>query len=157
MTFLNRRPNDRPALPRFATSALIVTAPLLLMTVRLNAAATFVAALLQTTSLLLGAAVAEELFFRGYAQSRLNEAFARPYRVLGTDFGPGLFIASALFGLVHGLNTYNYFQCAGRFNYCHALVTASALFHGLLRERTGTIVAPIIVHALIDVGAQVPR
>ena len=49
----------------------------------------------------------EEFFYRGYFQSRLNQAFGRPLRLFGIQFGAGLTIASLLFGLQHALNTYD--------------------------------------------------
>jgi membrane protease YdiL (CAAX protease family) len=48
----------------------------------------------------------EEILFRGYIQSRLNEAFGRPYRFFSVPYGWGLIIASILFGITHvGLTT----------------------------------------------------
>lgn len=43
----------------------------------------------------------EEILYRGYVQSRLNEAFGRPYRLFGVPVGCGLVIASLVFGLTH--------------------------------------------------------
>jgi len=106
--------------------------------------------------LVLGAAVGEELFFRGYVQSRLNEAFGKPFSVFGVAFGPGLIIAAALFGLVHMLNPYDYFMGTGRLAWWHGLTSATTVYYGLLRERTGSIAAPIIVHAFIDLASRTP-
>jgi membrane protease YdiL (CAAX protease family) len=55
-----------------------------------------------------------EVFFSGYAQSRLNEAFGRPWRTLGVAFGPSLLITAFVFGLVHLLNPFDYFRWQGR-------------------------------------------
>jgi hypothetical protein len=49
---------------------------------------------------------AEEFAFRGYIQSRLNQAFGRPMRLLGVRFRLGLIVASLLFGLLHAFNTF---------------------------------------------------
>jgi membrane protease YdiL (CAAX protease family) len=106
--------------------------------------------------IVLGAAIAEELFFRGYVQSRLNEAFGRRLDLLGVRFGPGLFIAAGFFGLVHVLNTYDYFTGSGRLNWWHGVAAASTLFYGLLRERTGGIAAPVIVHGCVDLAGHWP-
>lgn len=35
----------------------------------------------------------EEFVFRGYVQSRLNQAFGRPLRLFGIQFGVGLIVA----------------------------------------------------------------
>src|SRR5262249_39610697 len=65
--------------------------------------------------LTIGAGCGEEVFYRGYVQSRLNEVFGRPFRVLGLRFGVGLLVSSVLFGFLHALNSVDYFQ--GRFTF----------------------------------------
>lgn len=89
----------------------------------------------------------EELRFRSYYQSRVNQEFGRPWQVLGVRFGPGLITASALFGLVHAFNTFN--PLAGMYEpaWPWAFWTFfGGLFFGLIRERTNTLVAPAIAH-----------
>lgn len=105
-----------------------------------------------------GAGFGEETFFRGYIQSRVNLAFGRPWRILGTEFGWGVIVSSMLFGLLHVLNTCDYFR--GHFEFawwygCMALF--SGLFYGCLREKTGSILAGGIAHGLGDVLAQTAR
>lgn len=102
---------------------------------------------------LIGAALGEEVFFRGYVQSRLNEAFGRPWQVLGTRFGVGLVVASLLFGLIHALNPVDYFAGSFHFAWWHGLTTAVAPF-GWLRERTGSVGAAVVLHALLDLAAM---
>lgn len=46
----------------------------------------------------------EEIMFRGYMQTRLNEGFGYPWKFAGVKFGPGLLITSILFGVLHLLN-----------------------------------------------------
>jgi membrane protease YdiL (CAAX protease family) len=113
-------------------------------------------AALTLLGLVVGAALGEELFFRGYVQSRLNEAFGRPWSAFGVPWGPGLLIASAYFGLIHVLNPCDYFRGQGHFAWWHGLFCTAALLYGFLRERTGSIVAPIVLHALIDLAARMP-
>jgi uncharacterized protein len=55
-------------------------------------------------SLTICTALGEELFFRGYVQSRLNGVFGRPWQLFGVPIGPGLLVASLLFGSIHVLN-----------------------------------------------------
>ncbi len=104
-----------------------------------------------------GAGVGEEVFFRGFVQSRLNESFGRPWRLFGVDFGPGLLVASALFGLVHVLNSADYFVGVWRFAWWHGLATASTLFYGFLREKYGSVLAPAIVHGFGDLLIRLPH
>lgn len=101
----------------------------------------------------------EEFIWRGYVQSRLNQAFGRPYQLLGVQFGAGLLLASLLFGLTHVFNTYD--PANGRYTLAWGwgLWTMFAgLFFGILREKTGSLVAPGIAHGLPDaVGEALGR
>ncbi|HMF11513.1 MAG TPA: CPBP family intramembrane glutamic endopeptidase [Gemmataceae bacterium] len=100
----------------------------------------------------------EEIFFRGYVQSRVNRTFGRPWRILGVEWGIGLIVSSLLFGAIHVLNTVDYF--AGRFEFAwgFGLMNCFAGFSfGLLREKTGTIVASGVTHGLLDVLAEISR
>ena len=93
----------------------------------------------------------EEFAFRGYFQSRLNRAFGRPLHLFGVQFGAGLIIASLLFGLWHGFNTYDPATGFSSLAWGWALWTfVAGLFFGVIREKTGTLVAPGIAHGLPD-------
>jgi hypothetical protein len=95
----------------------------------------------------------EEVLFRGYIQGRLNRALGRPFRLLGVDFGWGLVIASALFGLGHGFAFFNPFVgniLVFRPDFLAAAVTGvEGFILGLIFERTRGILAPAIVHGAI--------
>ena len=113
--------------------------------------------LVTSLSLVVGAGVGEEVFFRGYVQSRINEAFGRPLRVRNVCFGVGLFLSTLLFGFIHTLNTVDYFQ--GRITFAWgygAMTLGTGLLLAVLREATGSIAAGVIAHSAIDVLAQVP-
>ena len=89
--------------------------------------------------------------FRGYFQSRLNQAFGRPVRLFGIQFGIGLVIASLLFGLLHAFNTYDPAVGLSSLAWGWALSSfVGGLFFGVIREKTGTLVAPSIAHGLPD-------
>jgi len=93
----------------------------------------------------------EEFVFRGYVQSRLNQAFGRPFNWFGIQFGAGLIIASVLFGFFHAFNTYDPAIGLASLSWGWALFTTfGGLFFGILREKTGTLVAPGIAHGLPD-------
>jgi membrane protease YdiL (CAAX protease family) len=93
----------------------------------------------------------EEFAFRGYFQSRLNQAFGRPLRLFGIQFGAGLIIASLLFGLWHADNTYDPAIGLSSLAWGWGLWTfVAGLFFGVLREKTGTLVAPGLAHGLPD-------
>ncbi len=112
--------------------------------------------MLSVLSFVVCAAVGEELFFRGYVQSRLNESFRRRWTIFGIRFGPGLIIASVLFGLIHTLNPYDYFTHSGRLNWIWGMTTASAVAYGLLREKTGSVVTPMILHGFVNLAGRLP-
>lgn len=101
----------------------------------------------------------EEFVWRGYIQSRLNQAFGRPYQLWGIQFGPGLIITSLLFGLSHAFNTYD--PSAGKYELAWGwalFTTFGGLFFGILREKTNGLLAPGIAHGLPDaVGEALGR
>src|SRR5262249_27015326 len=107
--------------------------------------------------LFFGAGFGEEIFFRGYIQSRVDEAFGYPFRFLGMEFGAGLIAAALLFALIHGLNTVDYFQGKFDFGWSYGLQNLfTGLFFGLLRSRTGSVLPGAIVHGLQDAFARIP-
>ena len=113
---------------------------------------------LQALWLFFGAGFGEEIFYRGYIQSRVDQAFGRPFRVLGFEFGVGLLVSSLLFGLVHALNTVDYFH--GRFDFglwYGVQVFVEGLFFGLIRAKTGSVLPGAIMHGLSDVFARIPN
>ena len=93
----------------------------------------------------------EEIVWRGYVQSRLNQAFGRPMHLFGVQFGVGLIVASILFGLLHAFNTYDPDIGFASLSWGWALFTTfSGLLFGILREKTGSLLAPGIAHGLPD-------
>jgi membrane protease YdiL (CAAX protease family) len=102
---------------------------------------------------LFGTGFGEEIRARGYAQSRLNEAFGRPWVIWGTRFGPGLLIASVLFGLSH-----LYQLGATRLDpYTMVGATLGALFYGIVRERSESVLGSALVHGVGNAGFEVYR
>jgi membrane protease YdiL (CAAX protease family) len=96
-------------------------------------------------------ALGEEILFRGYIQSRVNEAFGRPYVFFGVNWGWGLIIGSLLFGIWHILNPFNPF--IGQFDlmWQWGLWTFFlGLILGFVREKSGSVLAPAILHGLIN-------
>jgi membrane protease YdiL (CAAX protease family) len=108
--------------------------------------------------LFFGAGFGEETFFRGYMQSRVDQAFGYAWRLGGFEFGPGLFVSALFFGLIHALNTVDYFH--GRFTFGWSMGLQSiavGIFYGAVRARTGSILPGAIMHGLEDAFARIPR
>jgi membrane protease YdiL (CAAX protease family) len=100
----------------------------------------------------------EEFAFRGYFQSRLNQAFGRPMHLFGIQFGVGLIITSLLFGLWHADNTYDPAIGFSSLAWGWGLWTfVAGLFFGVIREKTGTLVAPGVAHGLPDAVGEALR
>lgn len=101
----------------------------------------------------------EEMFFRGYVQSRLNAAFGHPYTFCGVAWGWGLIIASLIFGFGHVFNHFNPFL--GEFNWMWwwgFWTIFSGLVFGFLREKTGSILVSAIIHGLpLAIGSMFVR
>ncbi len=90
---------------------------------------------------LLCVALPEEVFYRGYMQSRINEAFPRTWNLLGAGVGVGWVYTAALFALGHFV-----ISCRP-----DSLATfLPGLLFGWLRERTGSVAASTAFHALCN-------
>ncbi len=84
----------------------------------------------QLACLSLLAGIGEELLFRGAIQGGISDRWGEV---------PGLLVASALFGLAHGVNR------------TYALTAAVAgVYLGLLAQVSGSLLCPILTHALYD-------
>lgn len=86
----------------------------------------------------------EELFYRGVLLLMLNEAFGRPLSVLGAPMGWGALVSSVAFGLTHALG-----YADGAFSLdalAMVLTGGPALLLVWLREKTGSLVLPILLH-----------
>lgn len=87
---------------------------------------------------LLVVALPEEVFFRGYVQTRLREAWGPGrFRLFGVRAGAYFWVTQILFALAH----------LGDFDASRLTVFFPSILFGWLRERTGSIGASIWVHA----------
>lgn len=89
--------------------------------------------------MLLGVALPEELFFRGFVQGKFNKFFGRKFQLLGVRFGVGLVLADLLFTLVH---------LAYSTEIIRFLVFFPGLIFGFLREKYGSIFPAVVFHAV---------
>ncbi|MBI4211002.1 MAG: CPBP family intramembrane metalloprotease [Deltaproteobacteria bacterium] len=83
-------------------------------------------------------ALPEEFYFRGYFQSTLNRVFEKRWNIFGVSLGWSWIVTALVFAFAHSAIT---------FRWWHFSIFFPALVFGYLRERTGSITAPILFHA----------
>lgn len=95
----------------------------------------------------------EEFMYRGAMLLVLNEAFGRPWKFAGIQFGWGLVIVTALFGFLHGVDAKSF----GDFHiYWSGMVfpALTGLVLAWLRERTGSVWPCVLFHNFVNVCNQ---
>lgn len=90
---------------------------------------------------IIGVALPEECFFRGYCQTRLQKIFRKRWTVFGVKIGFDIFLASFLFALTHLVTILSPYRL---------LVFFPGCVFGWLRERTQSLIAPILFHGLCN-------
>ena len=90
---------------------------------------------------LIGVALPEEAFYRGFLQSRLSVALPPRRRLVGAPFGVAVILTSAIFAAGH-VATVPYVA--------RLAVFFPSLLFGWLRNKTGGIGAPMLFHALCN-------
>lgn len=93
--------------------------------------------------------LAEELMYRGLLLALLNKIFERKFKVLGTNFGWGAILTSIAFGLIHGFHLGDNFQIHLDFMTIFLTGCYGFLF-ALMRERSGSLIFPILGHSTAD-------
>jgi membrane protease YdiL (CAAX protease family) len=91
----------------------------------------------------------EELVYRGFLLGALNRVLGKSWIVFGANLGHGAFITSLLFGLLHG-----FWFDSNLTPHIDLLAVAVPGVLGFvdawLRERTGSLVMPILTHGVED-------
>jgi membrane protease YdiL (CAAX protease family) len=90
----------------------------------------------------LGIAMPEEMFYRGYVQTALDDQSKWRVRFLGADVGAGILLGSAVFALGHVATTGHPARLS---------VFFPSLVFGWLRARTGGIGAAVSFHAACNI------
>jgi len=83
----------------------------------------------------------EEVFFRGYLQTRWNRALPARRSMFGANVGPALLVQAAIFAACH--------LATG--DWTRLRVFFFALLAGWLRERSGSVLPPAVYHAVANV------
>jgi membrane protease YdiL (CAAX protease family) len=88
-------------------------------------------------------AVPEEFFYRGYFQTRLNEAMPRKFLIFGVPMGWGSVWASLFFAFGHTLVLFQWWHFATFF---------PGMVFAWLREKTGGVMAGAVFHAICNIA-----
>ncbi len=92
----------------------------------------------------------EELFLRGLLLLLFHQAFGRGLTVAGAETGWGLWLTTLLFGLLHGVTVQG---DEISINVAAIVLTGFVGFvAGWMRERTGSLVAPVVFHNAFNVA-----
>ncbi|MGB5820689.1 MAG: CPBP family intramembrane glutamic endopeptidase [Saonia sp.] len=86
----------------------------------------------------------EELLFRGYLQSSFNRYFGKSFHIRDVNFGWGLFLSALLFGMMHALVVVPPLWPWAIFTLIIGLIL------GFIREKDGSILAAVLLHAMLD-------
>ncbi|MCB9665933.1 MAG: CPBP family intramembrane metalloprotease [Alphaproteobacteria bacterium] len=87
-------------------------------------------------------AIPEELYYRGYVQSRLDEVWTPRWRIGGALLGPGWLVTCVVFALGHSVVS---------FQWWHLAIVFPSLVFGWMRARTGGVLAGAFFHAWCNV------
>lgn len=91
----------------------------------------------------------EELIYRGLLLGLLNKIFEKRFKLFATNFGWGAILTSLVFGLLHGFSLSNSYQF--QFDLITIFFTGIYGFiYALIKERSGSLVFPIIAHSTAD-------
>ncbi|MEN0064536.1 MAG: CPBP family intramembrane glutamic endopeptidase [Myxococcota bacterium] len=91
-------------------------------------------------------AIPEEIFYRGYLQTRLDEVFPPTVQVFGAKLGWGFALTCLLFAFGHSIVL---------FQWWHVFIVFPSLVFGWMRARTGGFLAGAIFHAWCNVVVQI--
>ena len=111
-------------------------------------------ALFLTYALFVG--FGEEILYRGYVHSRLNEAFGRPHSFFGVAFGWGTILAALVFGLTHVGFVRSMLEPGASLTPAWGVWTFfGGLVYAFVREKSGGVLAPALLHGLPQALASV--
>jgi membrane protease YdiL (CAAX protease family) len=90
----------------------------------------------------------EEILFRGYMQSQLNQVFGKPYRFFEVHFGWGAIYGIAIWRDAIGIFLWILGMSAEVTLAWGFWTIFGGLVFGLVREKSGGILAPALLHGL---------
>jgi hypothetical protein len=135
----------KPSLPDLGIAAGLLLFPIASPAAEATAGKALV--LFLTYALFVG--FGEEILYRGYMQSRLNEVFGKPFSFFGVAFGWGAILTALLFGFTHIGVLRMILGLSSEVTLAWGFWTIfSGLVFSFVREKTGSILAPALLHGL---------
>ncbi|MEE2960726.1 MAG: CPBP family intramembrane glutamic endopeptidase [Myxococcota bacterium] len=95
---------------------------------------------------ILGVALPEEMFYRGYLQPQMEKRFSKPGTLFGVPFGRGTIMTAALFALGHFVGEWNPLRLAPFF---------PSLIFAWQRNRNNSIFGAILYHGLCNIYGEI--
>ena len=124
------------------TAGYLLTAPLLGLPLEMAFTDSQAAVLRFVIVQVILVAFAEEYFYRGYLQTRLDRIWVPRWRILGAQLGPGWLVANAFFAVGH---------LALGFHPERLATFIPGLWFGWMRARTGDIYGAMALHGLSNI------
>ncbi len=90
----------------------------------------------------------EEIMYRGYILTRLDRAFGRPFRFFGVAWGWGVLLSALIFGLTHARLMGSLLNGGAPIWPWAAWTFFAGLVFAFVREKTGSIFAPALLHGI---------
>jgi membrane protease YdiL (CAAX protease family) len=87
----------------------------------------------------------EEVFFRGYLETRWNRICGKPWTIFGASVGAGLFLQAVVFAICHLVTG----------DWTRLRVFFFAVLAGWLRERSHSVLAPAVYHSVANVWYRI--
>ncbi len=87
---------------------------------------------------ILAVALPEEFYFRGFLQPMMNKIWKPKWHLFGVNLGWGWIVTALVFAFAHSVI---------QLKWWHFSIFFPALIFGYLKERTGSITAPVLFHA----------
>ena len=92
----------------------------------------------------------EEFVYRGIFLVLLNEAFGRPWKFAGIQFGWGFVIVSVMFGLLHGIDAKSLSEVHISWGPAMFLPMAIGFVLAWIRERSGSVWPGVLLHNFVN-------
>jgi hypothetical protein len=88
-------------------------------------------------------AIPEEMYYRGFMQTRMDQVWTPRWRILGATLGPGWLVTCVLFAFGHSIVQVQWW---------HVAIIFPSLAFGWMRARTDDVIAGALFHAVCNIA-----